>query len=1059
MKRIRIGKDISMRWEITTDGVAIPLEGRDLTIEIKSPAGIENNIPYRVEGNILIMTYYGYEQNRPGEYSITLWEKKGKPGQNVVDVIRAFELVRTSQEENDFVGGDLQIESVDLGTENFDILTEGGYRAINIDTLQAEALKDSVNINGKTYSNESFTLTLPKVNLDSAGVMSADDKQTLQEHGNRIAQINTILDEHTEGINANITTDRIEDGAVTSDKISTSAFDNTLSVSGKIAPADVVGEIIATKVDKEEGKSLIDSEYASTKYSIENPELLEATIDSEGKLLAGRTSDGEAFENVGLSTPKISIDGSTLENVENPEWVKVVTDEDGKILYGIKTDGKLYFGDGCPPQVKDYIEEKILSLSLDEYEDIVTFVNDYLGSDTTLKAIIDGIITTKVNKEEGKSLIDSEYASTKSNIDNIEFLEVVTDSDNRVLYGVKKDGSFYLPNIPNSIKEGIQENRDYIDSKIQGTLSLKPSSFVTSLMTSPTDIQPLELHENLTEVQVSTESELISAINRYTAGENIAVVLMSDIKIGNTIRITKNTEGGECSIIGNGHSLYKVDNSYNKIGIKNNKSFGTFNGSIQDINVFVSDSGDILSLSQSDFFEAKSRVTDEDGNTFEEQTGGEGSKKGKVYKFLLPEEFDGVSVSENDNVFINFTQAWTASTCKVIKIEYNEATTKSVAGTYLYFRYDTDISSYNVDYDYVTSKNSTSGALFTSFFLLNYPNNDNNGILVRNNEIYFPLKYKSVNHTIDTIIEVVNNKGIVSFSDIMFKGGAYAIKSTDSKIKIENCVFDGQTYTSVEGVRGTTNCDNNKFINLYGNAISNIAGILYATYNIIKNTGLKRFNKGMIQSSGHYYIAYNHIEDYGYMGIGAGIGEMTSYTESYGIIEHNTLKQSREYLYKTKHKVVSDGGVIYLWCNNNPYVIVRYNKIINGHGRSARVGIYLDDGCYNAYVLGNIVENVPSYALYARYASNRNTAGLPDNVNRIIAHNICDEAVKLEGNPNVADNGCYLGYNLFTNKCRNEDIINNVMGQEPQIHSIRVSIENGIVKTPCSLKNWSILNT
>ena len=38
-----------------------------------------------------------------------------------------------------------------------------------------------------------------------------------------------------------ITTDRIADGAVTSEKIATSAFDSTLSVSGKIAPADIVG--------------------------------------------------------------------------------------------------------------------------------------------------------------------------------------------------------------------------------------------------------------------------------------------------------------------------------------------------------------------------------------------------------------------------------------------------------------------------------------------------------------------------------------------------------------------------------------------------------------------------------------------------------------------------------------------------------------------------------------------------------------------------------------------------------------------------------------------------
>lgn len=41
-----------------------------------------------------------------------------------------------------------------------------------------------------------------------------------------------------------INTNRIEDGAITSEKIATSAFDSTLSVSGKIAPADVVGEKI-----------------------------------------------------------------------------------------------------------------------------------------------------------------------------------------------------------------------------------------------------------------------------------------------------------------------------------------------------------------------------------------------------------------------------------------------------------------------------------------------------------------------------------------------------------------------------------------------------------------------------------------------------------------------------------------------------------------------------------------------------------------------------------------------------------------------------------------------
>ena len=45
--------------------------------------------------------------------------------------------------------------------------------------------------------------------------------------------------------------------------------------------------------------------------------------------------------------------------VENPEFVYVKTDIDNKILWAIKTDGDIYYGEGCPQQVKDYIEEKI----------------------------------------------------------------------------------------------------------------------------------------------------------------------------------------------------------------------------------------------------------------------------------------------------------------------------------------------------------------------------------------------------------------------------------------------------------------------------------------------------------------------------------------------------------------------------------------------------------------------------------------------------------------------------------------------------------------------------
>ena len=183
MKHIRIGKDISLRWAITTDGAAIPLQGRDLTLEMKSPIGKVIILPYRIEGNVLTMTYYGYEQTVVGEYSLTLWENKGKQGQNVVDAIRAFKLVRTSPEEEDFTGGDLQVESVDLGTANLEILSGGGATTPGGSPDLSE-LEGKVNANSTSISN---------INAELDTV-----KEVQEGHTRSIAQINTTLEEHAE---------------------------------------------------------------------------------------------------------------------------------------------------------------------------------------------------------------------------------------------------------------------------------------------------------------------------------------------------------------------------------------------------------------------------------------------------------------------------------------------------------------------------------------------------------------------------------------------------------------------------------------------------------------------------------------------------------------------------------------------------------------------------------------------------------------------------------------------------------------------------------------------
>ena len=152
------------------------------------------------------------------------------------------------------------------------------------------------------------------------------------------------------------------------------------------------------------------------------------------------TRNGETFYPLTHVEGVLDPEGEYIGNyVENPEFVYVKTDNGGKILYGVKTDGEFFFGARCPQQVKDYIEEKIQSLSLDEYEDMVAFLNGLEEGDKTLQTLLN----EKVDKVEGKSLIDAEYASSQSAIENPEFIEAKTDSEGKLLAGRTLDGAAF----------------------------------------------------------------------------------------------------------------------------------------------------------------------------------------------------------------------------------------------------------------------------------------------------------------------------------------------------------------------------------------------------------------------------------------------------------------------------------------------------------------------------------------------------------------------------------------------------------------------------------------
>lgn len=121
--KIRIGKDICLRWTILTNGEETALAGRNLKLYLSDYTRRRVEVPFESSGNTAIITLRAAQLPRLGEYVLTLVENEGQDGQTIVDAKPAFTLVEYSTEEDDGAVPDLEVEQVTLETAN---LTKAG---------------------------------------------------------------------------------------------------------------------------------------------------------------------------------------------------------------------------------------------------------------------------------------------------------------------------------------------------------------------------------------------------------------------------------------------------------------------------------------------------------------------------------------------------------------------------------------------------------------------------------------------------------------------------------------------------------------------------------------------------------------------------------------------------------------------------------------------------------------------------------------------------------------------------------------------------------------------
>lgn len=145
MRKIRIGKDIKIRWAVLIEGEIADPAKHDLTLELRDSFGstVEVAQPTLVDG-LLETIFYGKDHKRTGVYRLTLWLNKGKEGQSVVDACDAFTLVSCSCEEGG--EGDLDLEVVDVETASLDVGGSSGGSGVS----SYAALPDKPKINGMT---------------------------------------------------------------------------------------------------------------------------------------------------------------------------------------------------------------------------------------------------------------------------------------------------------------------------------------------------------------------------------------------------------------------------------------------------------------------------------------------------------------------------------------------------------------------------------------------------------------------------------------------------------------------------------------------------------------------------------------------------------------------------------------------------------------------------------------------------------------------------------------------------------------------------------------------
>lgn len=129
MRKVRIGNDINVRWEVKTDGQAVSLEGKALKLYVRSAYRKEEITTFTVEGCVVSFTYPASMQRMTGARAVILEDAtKGAPRRTVC-ADQAFTLVAHTCEESD---DDVEFEDFMVSLQSNVLIGKPGLSAYEV---------------------------------------------------------------------------------------------------------------------------------------------------------------------------------------------------------------------------------------------------------------------------------------------------------------------------------------------------------------------------------------------------------------------------------------------------------------------------------------------------------------------------------------------------------------------------------------------------------------------------------------------------------------------------------------------------------------------------------------------------------------------------------------------------------------------------------------------------------------------------------------------------------------------------------------------------------------